>query len=936
MYQCFYEFEKKQLIVYSSTKTNATIKVNDNVFYFPELKKELIACEIPITNTIYINNEKIIVPILHIKKPLIEELSPSQQIIQPKNLDGLNLIKVTNNPYITTYGLTGKNYKIGIVDGGAVYKHYEFSNSDRVKYQETPTIDDHATHVAGTCTSYGYDAQSRGVAREANIYLYTFDNWENSLRQCGINGYNSCNNSWGYIIGWNGSYYYGLSYEYYIANYKSGLLRSPNFGKYSIYSRDLDTISKTYNNLFMCFAAGNDRNDIYSGGTWYILSYNTFSWIAMNPTTYPPPKPDGDYNSIGMLGSAKNVLTVGATVDSSITSTWFSNWGPTNDNRIKPEIMANGESVYSTLASGYTAYGRYSGTSMATPFATGCGCLIQQFIQEQLGYFPESALVKACLIHGASATEINAKNGYGLINMENTLKFLDYVKQQNIFKIQRETMTNSKTVDSFTFNNLGTGSFVATLCYNDIEGTPQTDYSSTQVIVNRLALYIENNGTYYYPYRLESQTTNAVMKTSSSSYNESFVYDWDNTQKILIPAGLTGTVSIYVKRMNILNGDQKYVLLISNNFENINNNMGDITVDDITMTGNIIKNDSNLQLTLNNNNSFRIINGNGSISIGSLNSNFFHFYTDRPKYYFNKSVHIDGSLFGYNNNMNIITPNNFITKIQNSNGSISIGSLNSNFFHFYTDRPKYYFNKSIYIDGSLFGYNNNMNIITPNNFITKIQNSNGFVSIGSVNTAFCHFYTDRPKYYFNKTIEIDGSINSYNRDLQLNPNGSVSNGMIIKKDTGYVGIKTQNPTQALEVNGYVKATGYFNFAGLHESYFKKENKVEIGQLVVSSGLTKNNLVIVEPSTKLKQKNIYGIVENILDGGDNNIAFVKCVGQGKLSVIGPIESGDLITSSNIKGVGVKQDSDIIYNYTLAKALENSNEIGKKIILVQFLC
>jgi hypothetical protein len=244
----------------------------------------------------------------------------------------------------------------------------------------------------------------------------------------------------------------------------------------------------------------------------------------------------------------------------------------------------------------------------------------------------------------------------------------------------------------------------------------------------------------------------------------------------------------------------------------------------------------------------------------------------------------------------------------------------------------------ITMTGNIIKNDSNLQLTLNNNNVLRINNSRGNVSIGPVNTSFCHFNTDRPKYYFNKMIEINGSINSYRRDLQLNPSGYISNGMIIKKDTGYVGIKTQNPTQALEVNGYVKATGYFNFAGLHESYFKKENKVEVGQLVVSSGLTKNNLVIVEPSTKLKQKNIYGVVENILDGGDNNIAFVKCVGQGKLSVIGPIESGDLITSSNIKGVGIKQDSDIIYNYTLAKALENSNnnETGEKLILVQFLC
>lgn len=867
MYQCFYEFDKKQLIIFSTEKIRATIKVNDNVYHIPELKKEIIDCEFPNANTIYINDEKVIVPFVHKKVPINEQTTEE---IKPNNLDGLDLIKVTNNPFITTFGLTGQNYKIGIVDEEAVFKHYEFSNNDRVKFQETTTVNNHATHVAGTCAAFGYDAQAKGVAPEANIYSYTFNDWENNLIQCGSNGYNSCNNSWGYIIGWYYNYYFGLTYEYYIANYQSGPIRSPDFGKYAVYSYDTDVIAQTYENLLMCFAAGNDRNDDYPGGTWYIYSTTSGSWTAMDPNTYPPPEPDGDYNSIGMLGSAKNVLTVGATIDTDITPTGFSNWGPTNDLRIKPEVMANGASVYSTLSTGYTAYGNLSGTSMATPFVTGCGCLVQQFIEEQLGYFPESSLVKACLIHGAVAPTINAKNGYGLLDMENTLKYLDYV-HQDLYLLKRETITNSDTLDSFTFTNLGTGSFVATLCYNDVEGPIQADYSTSQVIVNRLGLYIENNGTYYYPYRLESETADAVMKTSSS-YDASLVYDWDNSQKIIIPSGLTGTVNVYVRRMNSLTGSQKYSLLISNNFENSgDNNMGDINVDNISMTGNISKNGSDLEVNLNNNN---------------------------------------------------------VLKIANPNGEVRIGSLNTGFTHFMTDRNQYYFNKSIYVNGNIYGYNNQITIDTPDNKITQIKNDIGYVNIGPQNTGFCHFITNMPRFYFNKLVYVNGSINSYRRDLQLNPAGSSTNGTVIKQSNGFVGIKTQSPTQALEVNGSVKANGYFNFAGLHECYF--ENDLEVGQLVVATGLTKNNLAVVEPSTQLEQKNIYGVVDDIQD----DKAFVKCVGQGKVTVIGPIQKGDLITTSNEKGLGIKQDSDVISNFTLAKALEDSDETRE--ILVHFLC
>jgi subtilisin family serine protease len=51
--------------------------------------------------------------------------------------------------------------------------------------------------------------------------------------------------------------------------------------------------------------------------------------------------------------------------------TSFSGWGPVDDGRIKPDIVAKGYNVYSTNSTGDAAYTTMSGTSMATPTVTG-------------------------------------------------------------------------------------------------------------------------------------------------------------------------------------------------------------------------------------------------------------------------------------------------------------------------------------------------------------------------------------------------------------------------------------------------------------------------------------------------------------------------------------------------------------------------------------
>ena len=71
--------------------------------------------------------------------------------------------------------------------------------------------------------------------------------------------------------------------------------------------------------------------------------------------------------------------TVSNTADGYQPST-FSSWGVTENLALKPEILAPGGNIYSTLDGG--TYGNNSGTSMAAPSVAGSAAVVAQYIQE--------------------------------------------------------------------------------------------------------------------------------------------------------------------------------------------------------------------------------------------------------------------------------------------------------------------------------------------------------------------------------------------------------------------------------------------------------------------------------------------------------------------------------------------------------------------------
>ncbi len=135
-----------------------------------------------------------------------------------------------------------------------------------------------------------------------------------------------------------------------------------------------------------------------------------------------------------LLSVADKIVTV--TSDSGIfpddnanQSSDFSSWGVTPDLKLKPEISAPGENIYSTLP--FNQYGSMSGTSMAAPHIAGTFALVKQYLNSAEKFSTEyenSELANALLM----STAVPAKNsggtyysprkqGSGIVNVYNAV-----------------------------------------------------------------------------------------------------------------------------------------------------------------------------------------------------------------------------------------------------------------------------------------------------------------------------------------------------------------------------------------------------------------------------------------------------------------------------------------------------------------------------------
>lgn len=341
----------------------------------------------------------------------------------------------------TTYRGDGELVAVadtGFDTGDAANPHPAFTGRVQTLYALGRTAPDkaddpngHGTHVAGSVLGSGNSATMggaiEGTAPEAVLILQSLLDPNGGLGGIPVNlndlfqktyddGARVHTNSWG-VPGLN------LPYD--------------------ASSREIDEFVWNHPDQVICFAAGNDGVDGNSDGTV-------------------------DSNSIGSQSAAKNCITVGASESlrkefaPSYGTYWpgdfpanpvkkdkqannpdgmvaFSSRGPTKEGRIKPDVVAPGTSILSTLSRNAPMGSTFgtstdplfffdSGTSMATPLVAGCAAVLRETLVKNGLAAPSAALIKALLINGAdvlpgqytpseAGESPNGNSGWGRVNL---------------------------------------------------------------------------------------------------------------------------------------------------------------------------------------------------------------------------------------------------------------------------------------------------------------------------------------------------------------------------------------------------------------------------------------------------------------------------------------------------------------------------------------
>ncbi len=454
--------------------------------------------------------------------------------------------------------------RLALWDGGRVRgTHVEMTNRV-LTMDNASTDDDHATHVAGTMIASGVNAVARGMAYQApNVHSFDFSGDNSEMSNTG-GSYLLSNHSYGAIAGWrlnNGTWEFWGDHDA-TEDYK--------FGFYDNKSRIWDSLAFNAPNYLIVKSAGNNRNQNGPSPGATFRRYDANGQMNAAPAPYDGSLSRNDgYDILSTYANAKNILTVGAVsilsdgysspADLQISS--FSSWGPTDDGRIKPEVVAAGVQLTSPIATSDNAYGTLSGTSMSAPNATGSLLLLQEYFRQETGRFMRSATLKGLAIHTANEAGLQPGpdyvHGFGLLNVA---RAADVIRgRATTHRILEESLEQGRTT-TMTVVASGAGPLVATICWTDPPAP--SDFANrlnnrTPKLINDLDIRVKQGATTFSPWRLNVLDPAAAATTGDNTL--------DNVEKIEVNNAIPGeTYTIEITHKGTLqNGTQAYSILLS-------------------------------------------------------------------------------------------------------------------------------------------------------------------------------------------------------------------------------------------------------------------------------------------------------------------------------------------------------------------------------------
>ena len=470
-----------------------------------------------------------------------------------RNIHGVDQLVQAADPALNQ--LMGQDMVVGVIDGDMAFvKHIEFAQGaqSKIKVMEdweensnegSPTFltlerrRNHATHVVGTILAQGVNRAAMGMAPLAEAFSIKWTDDMAKMNYLAQQGILVTNHSYGIAA---------------VDDNKKPLLPPEYFGAYTIDASNMDRIAYMYPYLQPVVAAGNDRDKAN----------------LINPT-----KQGMDL----LLGhaNAKNAIVVGAIGlgrNGSLRETAFSSNGPTNDFRIKPDIVAIGEDV---LSSAYqyrfsdgsieknNLYARLSGTSMAAPTVSGILLLWQQWAILNHSFPYRAATIKGVMVNSAEDMPYqigpNARTGWGMINAWNGIQLLNAAKNKKA--VIEESVLRDKQIQTFQISlteKVNRLSF--TLSWTDVEGKYEklnfVESTGIKHLVNDLDIRVYKEGQVYLPWRLiENYNNEAAVKGDNVV---------DNLERIDISQPELGSYEVVVSHKGTLtNKIQDFSLLVN-------------------------------------------------------------------------------------------------------------------------------------------------------------------------------------------------------------------------------------------------------------------------------------------------------------------------------------------------------------------------------------
>ncbi len=462
--------------------------------------------------------------------------------------------------------LTGAGIQVGLWDVGLpLTNHTEFT-TNRVLRLETATnvgIRSHPTEMAGTIAASGQYAASRGMAYEATVLA--FDLAQDTSEMSGMaatNGLRISNHSYGqdthgWILDGNEAAWFG---DFYFSTNSANPFEDHKFGTYGRYAYDQDDIAYQRQTYLPVRAVGNDRDDIIpnSSITFYVRS-NGVDFVVMNGLTasYVSDGDEGGYDTIVTDATGKNVLSVGGVYAGSPgTPKPFSGFGPTDDGRIKPDIMALGEYIATTAAnSGYTTN---EGTSGATASVSG---VLAQMLQHYRTLYgtnrePLASTLKGLLLH--TATDIgnqgpDYQSGWGLVNASDAATLLTANTNFGSHPHLKEVWLDNGGSIEFPVTVSNVPLFKVTGCWTDAVGGFFSGLDKTNLaLVNDIDIrVIGPDGATNFPYVLDPDLAGKTSAARSQAAGKGDNFR-DNVEQVSITSPTNGTYLVRVTHKGTL------------------------------------------------------------------------------------------------------------------------------------------------------------------------------------------------------------------------------------------------------------------------------------------------------------------------------------------------------------------------------------------------